>query len=89
MTNINELMKTLAMYNRHADEIAGIIDGIKDEIKAYMTENNLDIVTSTEHKATYKDVTSTRIDTASLKKAYPMIADKYSRTYTSKRFTFS
>ena len=36
MKRMNEIMSELARYNRMAEEIGEIIDGLKDEIKAYM-----------------------------------------------------
>lgn len=41
-----------------------------------------------EHKATYKAVTSSRVDATALKKELPEIAAKYTKTTTARRFTF-
>lgn len=60
--SINEIMKELAQYKRLQEETAAIIEGLTDQIKAYMIENQLDTITGDEHKATYKTVTSSRID---------------------------
>ena len=86
--NINEIMSELAQYNRLADEIAATVDGLKDQIKKYMEENKLETLTGSEHKAIYKTVTSSRIDTAALKRNAPDIATQYTKTTESKRFTF-
>ena len=87
--DINGIMQELAQYNRLADETAAIIDGLKDQLKAYMTENHLDTLTGNEHKATYKEVTSDRIDTKALKAELPDIAKRYTKTSASMRFNFS
>ena len=87
--NINEIMSQLAQYNRMAEETAQIIDGLKDKLKAYMTENGLDTLDGDEHKATYKEVTSSRIDTKALKKELPDVADRYMTTTSTMRFTFA
>lgn len=87
--NINEIMAELAQYKRLQDETTAIIEGLTDKIKLYMTENRLDTLTGDEHKATYKTVTSSRIDTTALKKALPDIATAYTRTTETKRFTFA
>jgi predicted phage-related endonuclease len=87
--NINELFSELAQYNRIAEETAAIIDGLKDTIKQYMTENGIETLTGDEHKAIYKTVTSSRIDTTALKKELPEVANRYSKTTTAKRFTFA
>ena len=87
--DINKLFAELAQYNRLAEETAAIIDGLKDTIKAYMTENGIDTLSGDEHKATYKSVTSSRIDTTAIKNDLPEVAARYSKTTTSKRFTFA
>ena len=89
MKNIYSTMKELAQYTRIMEEAAATVDGLKDEIKRYMDEHNTDILTGNEHKATYKTVTSNRIDTASLKKDMPNIAAQYTKTTETKRFTFT
>ena len=88
MKNIDSTMKELAQYTRIMEEAAATVDGLKDEIKKYMDEHNTDILTGNEHKATYKAVSSNRIDTAALKKDLPDIAAQYTKTTETKRFTF-
>ena len=87
--NTNEIMSSLAEYMRIADETAAIIDGLKDELKAIMQERNTDTLTGTEHKASYKAVVSSRIDTTAIKKELPEVAAKYTRTTETRRFTFA
>lgn len=87
--NINETMRELAQYTRIQEETTAIIDGLKDQIKAYMQENGLETLASDEHKATYKTVTSSRIDTTAFKKAFPSMAEQFTKTTTSTRFTFN
>jgi hypothetical protein len=87
--SINEIMKELAQYKRLQDETAAIIEGLTDKIKQYMTENQLETLTGDEHKATYKTVTSSRIDTTALKKALPEVATAYTKTTETRRFTFA
>ena len=87
--NINEIMSELAEYNRLAEEIETTVDGLKNAIKKYMEENQLETLTGNEHKATYKTVISSRIDTTALKRNAPDIAEKYTKTTETKRFTFA
>lgn len=49
----------------------------------------LEVLTGDEHKATFKTVSSSRIDTAALKKGHPEIAAAYTKTSETKRFTFA
>ena len=87
--NINDIMKELAQYKRLQDETAAIIEGLTDQLKEYMTANQLDTLTGDEHKATYKIVTSSRIDTTALKKALPEVVTAYTKTTETRRFTFA
>lgn len=87
--NTNEIMHSLAEYMRIADETAAIIDGLKDQLKQAMQAAGTDTIIGTEHKASYKTVISSRIDTAALKKALPDVAKEYTRTTETKRFTFA
>lgn len=87
--NINDIMKELAQYTRMAEEIAATVDSLRDILKKYMEENGLEVLTGEEHKATYKTVTSSRIDTTALKRNAPDIAERYTKTTETKRFTFA
>ena len=89
MKNIDTIMRELAQYARLQEETTAIIDGLKDELKAIMQERNTDTLTGTEHKASYKAVVSSRIDTTAIKKELPEVAAKYTRTTETRRFTFS
>lgn len=71
------------------EEVQATVEGLQDEIKRYMIENGLETLSGNEHKASYKPVTSTRIDTTALKRDMPEIASKYSKTSVSNRFVFA
>ena len=88
MKDINIIFSELAQYKRLQEETAAIIDGLQDEIKEYMLNNNTDEITGSEHKATYKTVVSSRIDTTALKKELPKIAEIFTKTTETKRFLF-
>ena len=84
--DITAKIHELRELRRMADEIAAEIDVIQDAIKAHMTSQQLDTLTGTDWKVTYKPVTSRRIDTTALKKALPDIAEQYTKTTTARRF---
>lgn len=88
MKNIDIIMGELAQYTRLQEETAAIIDGLKDELKNIMIAQKTEVLQGTEHKASYKAVISSRIDTTALKKDAPEIAAKYTRTTKSRRFSF-
>ena len=87
--NYNEIMSELAQYNRIAEETAAVIEGLKDKLKGYMVAEGLETLTGEEHKATYKTFTSTRIDTAALKRDLPEVATRYTKSNKTMRFTFA
>lgn len=72
---------------RMQDELTAEIDALQDAIKTAM--GDAETLVSGPYKVTYKPVTSTRIDTAALKKALPNIAAQYSKTTTARRFTIT
>lgn len=88
MDNLNALMREIAEYSRMAEEIGATLDSLKDTLKKYMDENGLDSIAGNEHKASYKAVTSSRIDTTALKRDMPEIAAKYTKTTETRRFLF-
>lgn len=86
--NLDSLMREIAEYTRMAEEVAATLDSLKDTLKKHMEENGLDSIAGSEHKASYKKVTSSRLDSAALKKELPEIAAKYTKTTETRRFLF-
>ena len=87
--NIDSIMAELAQYIRMQEEAAAMVESLKDQIKERMTAAGVESLVGSEHKATYKAVTSSRIDTTRLKKDLPDIAARYTKTTTARRFTFA
>jgi predicted phage-related endonuclease len=87
--NIDSIMKELAEYIRMGEQIAATVDKMDDVLKQIMQAQGVDTLTGTEHKASYKAVTSSRIDTSALKKDMPAVATQYTRVTETRRFTFS
>ncbi len=87
--SINEMdskIKELRELRRMADELAAEIDSITDSIKAHMTAIDADTLTGTDYKITWKAVTSSRFDSTAFKKAMPELAERFTRSTTSRRF---
>ena len=80
---MNSKIKELRELRRMADELAGEIEAIQDEIKAHMTESNTDTLTGIDWKVTWKAVTSKRLDTTALKKALPDVAERFMKESVS------
>lgn len=89
MVDINDIMKELAEYIRMQEETAAMVESLKDQLKERMTAAGVESLAGSEHKATYKAVTSSRVDTTSLKRDLPEIAARYTKTTTARRFTFA
>mgnify|MGYP004530848379 FL=1 len=87
--SINEMdskIKELRELRRMADELAAEMETIQDSIKAHMDAAGVDTISGTDWRVTYKAVTSSRIDTAALKKALPDMVERFSKTTTARRF---
>jgi predicted phage-related endonuclease len=87
--NLDTIMAELAQYIRIQEEAAAMVESLKDQLKERMTAAGVESLAGSEHKATYKAVTSSRVDTTALKKDLPEIAARYTKTTTARRFTFS
>ena len=87
--NANELdmkVNQIRSLKRLVEEAEAEITGIEDEIKARMTELDTDEMRGDTCKVTWKQASSTRIDSKTLKKELPDIAAKYSTVTTYRRF---
>lgn len=87
--DINALMMELAQYIRIQEEAAATVEALKDQLKSRMQAAGVDTLVGEEHKATYKAITSSRVDTSALKKDLPDIAARYTKTTETRRFTFA
>lgn len=87
--NIDTIMAELAQYIRMQEEAAAMVESLKDQLKERMTAAGVESLVGSEHKATYKAVTSSRVDTTALKKELPEVAARYTKTTTARRFTFA
>lgn len=87
--NIEAIMAELAQYIRMQEEAAAMVESLKDQLKERMTAAGVESLAGSEHKATYKTVTSSRVDTAAIKRDMPEVAARYTKTTTTRRFTFA
>lgn len=85
--NLDSQIHELRELRRMADELAAAIGTIQDAIKAEMTAAGVDVLTGSDWKAVWKPITSSRIDTAALKKALPDLAAQFTKTSTVRRFS--
>ncbi len=66
------------------EEAQAEAESIKDAIKAQMGDS--EELRAGEYKITWKAVTATRLDTTALRKALPDVAERFTRTTTTRRF---
>lgn len=80
---VRELKELKAM----AEELTAEITAIEDAIKAEMTARDTDEMQIDVYKIRWTKVTSNRFDTTAFKKAMPELAEKYTKTTESRRFS--
>lgn len=85
-SEINLKVKDLRELRRMAEELDAEITAIQDEIKSHMDAAGVDELAGADYRITWKAVTSTRVDTAALKKALPEVVERFSKTTTARRF---
>ena len=89
MKELESKVDQLRELRRMADELAAEITATEDELKAYMTANNADTLHGPSFKITWKEVTSSRLDSKALKAAAPTIWEQFTRQTTTRRFVLS
>ena len=86
MKELEGKVSQLRELRRMQDELAAEIAATEDELKAYMTTNNADTLHGPSFKITWKEVTSSRLDSKALKAAAPTIWEQFTRQSTIRRF---
>ena len=83
-TELTSKIKELRELQSLIEEAQAEAEAIKDTLKAYMGEQ--EELRAGEYKVTWKAVTSSRLDTAALKKALPDVAQAFTKQTTTRRF---
>lgn len=81
---IEAKVRELRQLQALIDEAQAEAETIRDTIKAHM--GDAEELRAGEYKVTWKVVTSSRLDTAALKKALPDVAARFTTTSTTRRF---
>ena len=85
--SINELeakARELRQLQALIEEAQAEAEAIKDAIKSAMGDS--ESIQAGEYKITWKAVTTARIDTTTIKKAMPDVAERFTRETTTRRF---
>lgn len=72
---------------REIEELNAVKAALEDELKLAMAERGAEELTAGEHRLSWKVVTSSRIDTAALKRALPDVAAQFMKESRACRFS--
>lgn len=87
---IMKVMAELASYTEMMDELSIQVESLKDEIKAYMIENNLYELNGEDgSRATYSTVRQNRFNSSLFKKDFADIYMEYCKKMEYKKFCFN
>ncbi len=89
MNELERKVANLRELRRMAEELEAEIAATQDELKAYMMANATDELYGPTFKITWKQVTSSRLDTAALRRDNPALCALYSKPATSRRFVLA
>ena len=81
IAKVQELME----LRRMSEELQAEIDTLREAVKDFMGSEESMIAGA--FKVSYKSVTSSRLDTAALKRDLPNVAALYTKQTTTRRFT--
>ena len=88
--SVNEMdskIKELRELRRMADELAAEIEAIQDSIKQEMTAREVDELSGSDWKVTWKLVKSRRFNSPAFKKTHADLYDQYCSETATRRFT--
>jgi len=83
------VIRELKGYQVMLDDLNATIEGLKDQVKEYMTAHAVEEVSIDVYKVRYQTIKSNRIDTASLKKIMPQVAEQFTKETITKRLSIA
>ncbi len=84
ISEIEAKCRELRQLQNLIEEAQQEAEAIKDALKAHMGDS--EELRAGEYKITWKPVTSSRLDSKALKAALPEVAERFTRTTTTRRF---
>ena len=85
--NMEAKVKELMELKRMKEELEAEITAMEDEIKSVMGDE--ETLLAGAFKVSWKTFTSSRLDSAALKKALPEIAAQFTKQITARRFSIN
>lgn len=89
MNELTAKVRQLKELEAMAEEIAAEIETLKDQFKEEMTTRNTDELQVDVFKIRWTKVQSSRFDTTAFKKAMPDLAQQFTKTSESRRFSIA
>ena len=90
INELNQQVKELRELRRMAAELEEEMEAIEDNLKAHMTALNVNELTGSDFKITWKKVESRRFDKARMVATFGQDCyDSFCKTVQSRRFTIS
>lgn len=86
ISEIESKVRELRQLQALVEEAEAEMETIRDAIKFTMSTQGVDEVRAGEYKITWRAVTSSRLDSKALKAALPEVAERFTRTTTTRRF---
>ena len=84
MNELESKIRELRQLQTLIEEAEQEAEAIKDQLKAHMGDS--EELRAGEYKVTWKPVTSARLDGKALKAALPEMAERFTKTTTTRRF---
>ena len=90
LSEINATMKELAEFTRMQEELTAQIEALKDELKVYMTDKNLDeLLGENGEHVVWRKVISNRFDATAFKKSeWGELYKEFTKPAETKPFKF-
>ena len=89
MNELNTTARDLMSVRAMIAELEAEAEALTDKLKGAMIERGTETMQGDSWKATWKNVTSSRLDGKALKAAMPEIVERFTRTTTTTRFTLT
>ena len=83
---LNACVQNLKEMRSLQDRIAEKIKALEDQIKLHMADTDEFTLVGDGYKVSWNEVSSSRLDTAALKRELPDIAEHYTRQTVTRRF---
>lgn len=86
---LNSIAHDLLSVRSMIAELEAEAEALTDKLKDVMVERGEEVLTGDGWKASWKNVTSSRLDGKALKAALPDVAAQYTKTTTTTRFVLT